>query len=508
MSDTPESDENDPGDGGDGGDGGDAFDRVVARVRERVVPDATERAAMEAAADEVVGRAEAAVADLDVEADVVRVGSTARGTWLSGDRDLDVFVRFPPELERADLERYGLEVGHAVLPDGHEEYAEHPYVKGVVDGFDVDLVPCYRLESATDIRSAVDRTPFHTRYLETRLDEALAAEVVVAKAFLKGIGAYGSDLRTKGFSGYLTELLVAEYGGFRGFVAAAADDWQPPVALDPEDHGRVGFDDPLVVIDPTDPERNVAAVCAADAVGRVIHYARDLLADPRESCFEPRAPDPLSAAGVRDAVADRGTQPVAVRFRAPDVVEDQLYPQLDRSLAGLRDELARRGFEPVRADRFAQAAADADNNGPADGTSDGADADSGGARVDAAAPGGRDGPVAALLVECAVGELPAVERHEGPPVGVRQHAEGFYEKYADDPAVYGPFLDGDRYVAERPRDVRTPAGLAETALFDCSLGPHVEAALEDGYDVLAGAAVAELAAPFGAELAAYFDPVP
>ncbi|WP_276259998.1 CCA tRNA nucleotidyltransferase [Haloglomus litoreum] len=465
--------------------GEDPFDRVVAGVRERVLPDDAERAEMERAATEVVERAEAAVADLDVEADVVRVGSTARGTWLSGDRDLDVFVRFPPDIERAELERYGLEVGHTVLPDGHEEYAEHPYVKGEVDGFDVDLVPCYRLDDATAIRSAVDRTPFHTQYLRERLDGALAAEVVVAKAFLKGIGAYGSDLRTKGFSGYLTELLVLEYGGFRALCEAAADEWHPPVELDPSCHGRASFDDPLVVIDPTDPERNVAAVCSAEAVGRLIHYARDLLADPRAAPFEPRDLEPLDAAAVRDAVADRGTHPVAIRFRAPDVVDDQLYPQLDRSLAGLRDELERRGFEPVRADRFAQDAATSDAAGEGDGE-----------------------PVAALLVECAVAELPAVERHGGPPVAVRQHAEGFYGKYADDETVYGPFLDGDRYVVERPRDVRTPAGLAETELFDCSLGPHVESSLEDGYDVLAGAAVAELAEPFGAELAAYFDPVP
>jgi tRNA nucleotidyltransferase (CCA-adding enzyme) len=484
MSDDAGSGDGDPDDAAP--DETDAFDRVVARVRERVVPDEAERAEMERVAAEVVARAEAAVADLDIEADVVRVGSTARGTWLSGDRDLDVFVRFPPGLDREELERYGLEVGHAVLPDGHEEYAEHPYVKGVVDGFDVDLVPCYRLDDATDIRSAVDRTPFHTRYLEARLDDELAAEVVVAKAFLKGIGAYGSDLRTKGFSGYLTELLVLEYGGFRGLCEAAADEWHPPVELDPEDHGRAAFDDPLVVIDPTDPERNVAAVCTAEAVGRLIHHARDLLAAPREAIFEPRELEPLDGAAVRDTITDRDTHPVAVRFRAPDVVEDQLYPQLDRSLAGLRDELERRGFEPIRADRFAEATDTEDSTGTADG----------------------DDPVAALLVECSVAALPAVERHEGPPVGVRDHAEGFYGKYADDPDVYGPFLDGDRYVAERPRDVRTPTELVETALFDCSLGPHVESALEDGYDVLAGEAVAALAGPFGRELAAYFDPRP
>ena len=449
----------------------DAFDRVVEAVRERVTPDAAERELLEEVAAELEARAERAVAELSVDADVVRVGSTARGTWLAGDRDVDLFVRFPADLPRADLERYGLAVGHEVLPEGHEEYAEHPYDKGEYRGFDVDCVPCHDVESAAAIRSAVDRTPFHNASLKERLDEATAGAVRVAKAFLKAHGAYGANLRTRGFAGYLVELLVLEHGGFRGLVESAAD-WTPPIRFDPEGHGTREFDDPLVVVDPTDPERNVAAALSATNLARLQHYGRELLADPRESLFEPREPDPLSGIDVREAVADRGTTPVAVRFEAPDVVDDQLYPQLDRSLSGLRDELERRGFDPLRAERFAD-------------------------------------DTAVLFVECAVGERPRIERHGGPPVGVRAHAEGFYGKYADDPEVYGPFVEDGRYVVERRREFRTPAAFCEAdALFDVSLGPHVASALESGHEVYAGSEVAALAEEFGVELARYFDPVP
>ncbi|NIS30872.1 MAG: tRNA CCA-pyrophosphorylase, partial [Actinobacteria bacterium] len=55
-----------------------------------------------------------------------------------------------------------------------------------------------------------DRTPFHAAYVEGRLNDELAAEVRVLKQLLEGIGVYGSDLKTRGFSGYLTELLVLE----------------------------------------------------------------------------------------------------------------------------------------------------------------------------------------------------------------------------------------------------------------------------------------------------------
>jgi len=444
------------------------FESVVDAVRERVDPTADERRALAAAAERLADRARDAIAKLPVEADVLQVGSTARGTWVAGDRDIDLFVRFPADLPRERLQEYGLEVGNRVLPDGREEYAEHPYVKGTFEGYDVDLVPCYRLEDATDIQSAVDRTPFHNAYLDERLSDAEAGDVRLFKQFLKGIGAYGSDLRTQGFSGYLTELLVLEYGGFRETLAAVRD-WKPPVVLDPEDHAEATFDDPLVVVDPTDPERNVAAVVSAENVARVQHHAREFLAEPDESVFEPATPDPLSAAEVREHVDARETTPLAVVFDAPDLVEDQLYPQLYRSRDGLVRGLEIEGFEVLRAATWAD-------------------------------------DRAVLFAELSVSELPAVERHEGPPVHVGGHAEGFYEKYADGDAA-GPFLDGDRYVVEREREVRTAREFVERKLGEVALGAHVESVIEDGeYDVLAGDEVAALADGFGTELAAYFEP--
>ncbi|MFC6716245.1 CCA tRNA nucleotidyltransferase [Natrialbaceae archaeon GCM10025810] len=449
----------------------DDLEAVLATVRERVEPDDDERAALREIAETLLERAENAATELCPDADVMQVGSTARDTWIAGDRDIDVFVRFPADLEREPLERYGLEVGHATLPDGHEEYAEHPYVKGEYEGFDVDVVPCFRLESATDIRSAVDRTPFHTRYLQERLDDDLAGDVRLTKQFMKGIGVYGSDLRTRGFSGYLTELLVLEYGGFRPLVEAAAD-WHPPVRLDPEDHGRASFTDPLVVIDPTDPERNVAAVCDAENVARFQHYARDLLENPRTDLFEPVEFDPLTESNLLAHLERRGTTPVAVRFDAPDLVEDQLYPQLYKSLEGITTGLDDRGFDVFRAETVTD-------------------------------------ETAVVFVELAVADRPALERHEGPPVHVQGHAQGFYKVYADDPDAYGPFIDGDRYATEREREFTTARAFLESdRLFDVGLGAHVETALEDGYDVLVGEEVTALLPEFGVELAQYFEPRP
>ena len=446
--------------------------RVLDTVAERVTPDSDERERLAATAATLTDRAEAALADHDIDGDVLQVGSTARGTWLAGDRDIDLFVRFPTDYDRAELERLGLAIGHEVLPDGHEEYAEHPYVTGEVDGFAIDLVPCYAVDNATAIRSAVDRTPFHTQYIDARLDDDLARDIRVFKRFLKGIGAYGSDLRTEGFSGYLAELLVVEYGGVEPLLRAAAD-WHPPITLDPEAHGEVRFDDPLTVIDPTDPERNVAAVLSATNLARLQHYARDLLSDPRDAVFSEPEPADLDREAVRAHLADRDTTAAAILFETPDIVEDQLYPQLRKSLAGVVDGLERHEFGVIRSTAIAN-----DDR-------------------------------SVLLVELTDTTRPAIERHEGPPVAVRDHAVGFFESYTDDDTVYGPFLDGDRYVVERPREVTNARDYLDSdAIFEVALGAQIETALADGYELLWDEAVATLADEFGTELAAYFEPTP
>ena len=444
---------------------------VLAAVRERVTPAPEDREHLRSVAETVVDRAEAALAERDVAATVRLVGSAGRDTWLPDERDVDVFVALDPDLDREALERVGLEVGHAVLPEGREEYAEHPYVTGVLDGVDVDVVPCYDVDDATAVRSAVDRTPFHAAYVEARLDDDLAAEVRALKQLLRAVGAYGSNLRTRGFSGYLVELLVLEYGGVAAVLEAAAD-WQPPVRLDPAGHDGRRFDDPLVVVDPTDPDRNVAAVCSADNVARLTHHARAVLDDPSVGAWFPDPRTPLDAAAVREHVASRGTTPVALVFDAPDLVDDELYPQLRKSLDGLADALDRRGFDVLRREAFA-------------------------------------GDRAVLLLELAVAERPRVERHPGPPVHVREHAERFLATYEDDDGVYGPFIAGDRYVVERERGVASAVAFLESdARYDARLGPAVDEALRASGELLVGGEVADLADAFGDELAAYFDPRP
>ena len=207
------------------------------------------------------------------------VGSIARNTWVKGDRDLDVFLLFPPDMPRETLEAEGLALARSIArkftTNFCEKYAEHPYINATIDSIDVDIVPCYNVASAAKIQSAVDRTPFHTRYITDKIN-GLTDDVLLLKQFAKAGGIYGSDQMTEGFSGYLCELLILHYGGF-GPLLAAASEWGPHLKIDIGHHAAKEFNEPLIVIDPVDPRRNVAAALSIDRMAEFVELARGYL---------------------------------------------------------------------------------------------------------------------------------------------------------------------------------------------------------------------------------------
>ncbi|MEM5832725.1 MAG: nucleotidyltransferase domain-containing protein, partial [Candidatus Aenigmatarchaeota archaeon] len=114
-------------------------------------------------------------------ADVMVCGSFAKNTWLPKKYEIDIFILFSPKLERERLEELGLIIGKRVAEELNAEYvieyAEHPYVRMKYREVQIDLVPAYRVEKASEKISAVDRTPFHTKYVIEKLKNVLNDEV-------------------------------------------------------------------------------------------------------------------------------------------------------------------------------------------------------------------------------------------------------------------------------------------------------------------------------------------
>ena len=135
-------------------------------------------------------------------------GSVAKDTWLSENPDIDVFIRLPTSIPRKNLGEIGLKIARKAAANARqvERFAEHPYLEAFMDGYRVDIVPCYDAKKG-EWQSATDRTPYHTDYIRKRLEINLLGEARLLKRFMQGIGIYGAELKIGGFSGYLCELL-------------------------------------------------------------------------------------------------------------------------------------------------------------------------------------------------------------------------------------------------------------------------------------------------------------
>ncbi len=438
---------------------------VLKDVLRSIKPDQQETERLAHFVEFITKKVEEIAERLSIELEVMLVGSAARGTWIRGEHDLDLFLAFDPSETRAELELNGIEIGRAVVNEDYsdeefhcvsyeKEYAEHPYIRATFEDregsrYEVDIVPCFAVSDPTKIESAVDRTPFHTRYVLSKI-RGLEDEVRLLKQFMKGMGVYGSELRRQGFSGYLTELLVIRYGSFLDVIKAAATSWKKGTRIDIESHGRYRGDDPLVVIDPVDPMRNVAAALSLDNLSRFIDGATRFLERPGIEFFFPPPPEEIDEDELREVINERGTRLLFIVFDRPPVVDDILFPQLRRSAQAVVDLLHREGFRMYRG---AATWADSEH--------------------------------AVILLELEVSRLPGIKKHTGPPVWSRKHASRFRHKYKE--SRFGVYIENGRYVVEIKREHTDAKELLNARLREIALGKNLKKApfaIIDGEEIM------------------------
>ena len=386
------------------------------------------------------------------------VGSVARDTWIRGDRDLDIFLLFPASLSREELQAVGLDLARKVADAAggvsREKYAEHPYIHASLEGLDVDLVPCYDVPDPSAIQSAVDRTPFHTRYIKDHIFPYID-DVLLLKQFTKSGGIYGSDQMTEGFSGYLCELLILHYRGFHSLVRAAAD-WKPGFMVDIQDHRGKTFHEPMVVIDPVDPGRNVAAAVSLSRMCEFIELCRGYLEKPGPAFFSPAQPGRYTCEEFGSAIRERNTAFYSVVFQTPPYIEEIVVPQLRKSMHAVVALLSRHEFVVNRASYCMHP------------------------------------EKCMVLFELLVDSLPPVQRHFGPPVWSRENSTRFLSKYQEGrekgEVFSGPYIENGIYVVEVPRRYHVAGELLSSPeLMEIGLGRHVRSAMGESREIRHGA---------------------
>jgi tRNA nucleotidyltransferase (CCA-adding enzyme) len=400
-------------------------EEICSAVARRITPANTERRRVHALAQSLCATLTAECARQKLEAEVRLDGSVAKDTWLRREADIDIFLRVPTSLSRDELETRCLRTAKRALK-GHpiiERFAEHPYVETYVDGVRVNVVPCYRVLQG-EWRSATDRTPFHTDYVLSHLSPEQRNEVRLLKAFLKGIGAYGADVKVSGFSGMLCETLIMHYGSFIKALEEASS-WKPRTTIDLERYyaGREKelpdlFEEQLVIIDPVDRGRNLAASISAKRLWEFVAAARAFSERPTRNYFAGRAVAALGPTQFRREMQRRNWNLMAIQFGKVDAVVDILWSQLYKTEKAVSSLLKQEGYLVMRSGSWSN---EKDLN--------------------------------LIIYELESLTLPPVKKHLGPHVSRVEASRLFLQKHLKmNRNVSGPWIDSDRWAVVQLRD--------------------------------------------------------
>ena len=280
---------------------------------------------------------------------VIVGGSFAKGTWLESETDIDFFVMIEPKVERKEFEELGKSIGFHALKKykPYLRYSEHPYVEGKVDGIRINIVPCYRVEK-NKWKSAADRSPFHTDFMQTNLNEFLKSQVRILKKYLKSVGVYGSQIAVSGFSGYVAEVLILKYGSFRNVLQTFAG-LEPNhiISLDSPDEKVVEkFTSPIIIIDPIDSNRNLGAAISTECLAKFILASRLFLKNPSMDFFT--KPHRFNAKIVNQIKYNLLIIEFRIQKRSPDI----LWGQLKKKLTSISKQLTNARFEIIKKSCF------------------------------------------------------------------------------------------------------------------------------------------------------------
>jgi len=468
------------------------YSGILKAVVKKIEPSVKEKKILNAYAKKAVAYVKKEAKKFNAK--VILAGSITRDTWLTDKREFDVFVMFPEKTSEKRMEEIGLKIGKTVIQKMKGvftiEYAEHPYVSGTVEGIDIDIVPCFEIKTTEKLKSAVDRTPFHVRYIEKNLPLKLSDQVRILKQFLKTQEMYGADAKTEGFSGYVCELLIIKYKNFLN-VLKQVETWRPGEIIDIEsfyskdEHQklkRMFKGQLLILIDPTDKKRNTAAALSQSNFFKFKKLANEFLKNPsKQFFFEPEV-EPITESQLISYQLQRRTELIIVKFAPPNVVADILWPQMRRFGERLQDILEEVKYE------FKVFGRDVYTN---------------------------EKDFAAVLFEMEISKLPSVQKKIGPSVFDFNDSKRFLDKYKGQ-TLAGPFVEDGKWVVIVSRRFLT----AREKLFDSlkvnasilkakGIPNHIADKISQGFEIISeNDKIMELAKKdkvFGIFLRKYFE---
>lgn len=313
------------------------MNQILKQAEKYTIPSEKLQKEKKAIVEQVISLVQKQVTNRSEIVGVEVVGSYAKGTWLPLRADVDIFVKFHVNTPEKEFVEIGKKIGFGALRDfkPYVRYAEHPFVEAQIKDTKVNVVPCYDVQEGA-WKSSADRSPFHTKFMIKSLSEQAKNQVRLLKAFLKANDIYGAEIAKQGFSGYVAEVLVLNFGSFEGVIKAIAELKQGQVI------GNAGkeFDTPVVIMDPIDANRNLGAAISTENIGKLVLAARAFLKKPSVSFFVPKKKISKSKPNLKNVLV------ISFRYkqRSPDII----WGQIKRAATSLSTQMNQTGFTILR----------------------------------------------------------------------------------------------------------------------------------------------------------------
>ncbi|QMU54117.1 MAG: CCA tRNA nucleotidyltransferase [Nitrosopumilus sp.] len=263
-------------------------------------------------------------------------GSFAKGTWLDKDADIDIFIRFKKTTSEEKFEKISKRIGFDALKkySPYVRYSQHPYIEASIRNTKINVVPFYDVKIG-EWKSAADRSPFHTKFMEKSLTSKMRNDVKILKIFLKSNGIYGAEIAKQGFSGYISEVLILEFGSFENLVRSMSKIEEKQIIGE----ATKKFETPITVIDPIDSNRNLAAAISDENIGKFILICRAFKQKPSLKFFKSQ----------KSKVSKKYWSNLLVikfdyKVRSPDII----WGQIKRATSTLATQLELGGFTVLR----------------------------------------------------------------------------------------------------------------------------------------------------------------
>ena len=188
------------------------YNIILNQIRKLIQPTDKQREKLSIITKQVLSILDQAISENKINIKRILGGSYAKDTWLNLETDIDIFILFPIDFKEEEFEKLGIKIGKTALKNHNPKlrYSEHPYVEGIINKVKINIVPCYDVEIGNWMSSA-DRTPFHSRLIESKFNDKMRSETRLLKLFMKSLEIYGAEIKIKGFSGYVCEVLILKY---------------------------------------------------------------------------------------------------------------------------------------------------------------------------------------------------------------------------------------------------------------------------------------------------------